>query len=376
MSVFSIKEMCKKVSFALFGRQPSTSSAHGNEVDGTVFVPKDGKRLMIMGQDTISVDAYRNAIGIDPAGVTGYTDLSLLGLDKPIDNGGGPNHMSYLAEQYPNSVVAQALHAVDDLDDINSGLFDQKLHSLVSYLVSLDRPIFLRFAYEFDGTWNHYEPNAYKKAWKRMHRIIREERAETHIAMVWQGASYCSIDKNINAWYPGDEYVDWIGLSYFTPQDCNCQKVNDLVNFARQKQKPLMIAESANQRHDNEQLTYTSDLNGANRQALSAQQVWETWYARFFQFIEDNNDVIRAVAYINADWDSQSMWSPPYPQGYWGDTRIHMQALIKDNWITEISKDDWLNASSDLFEKLGYKNQGPPDSTTPESTDEPVAASH
>lgn len=352
----------------------SSTPSHRSGIDEAMFVPQNGKCLLIMGQDTISIDAYRLSIGIDPAGVTGYTDLTLLGLDKPVDNGGGLNHMSYLAEHYPDSVVAQALHLVDDLELINSGQVDQKLRDFTCYLMSLNRPIFLRFAYEFDGTWNRYEPQAYKKAWQRMHRIIREEHAEQHIAMVWQGASYCSINNDINDWYPGDNYVDWIGLSYFTPQDCQWRKVDELINFARAKQKPLMIAESANQRHDNAQLTYSTELNGENRQAISAQAVWDTWYARFFQFIEDNRDVIRAVAYINANWDSQAMWAPPYQQGYWGDTRIEVQQLIKDRWMAEISKENWLHASAGLFSSLGFKkNQASLSQQSVESADESPA---
>jgi len=43
--------------------------------------------------------------------------------------------------------------------------------------------------------------------------------------------------------------------------------------------------------------------------ALDGDFIWNDWYVPFFDFIHADNDVICAVAYINVDWDSQSMWA-------------------------------------------------------------------
>ena len=47
----------------------------------------------------------------------------------------------------------------------------------------------------------------------------------------------------------------------------------------------------------------------------------------FQQWIDDNRDVVRLVAYINADWQSYpsvrcAPMSDACPAGYWGDTRV------------------------------------------------------
>jgi hypothetical protein len=49
------------------------------------------------------------------------------------------------------------------------------------------------------------------------------------------------------------------------------------------------------------------------------------------------------------------MWSAPYHNGYWGDSRIQANGEIKERWLAEIESDFWLNAGENLFQKLGFK---------------------
>jgi hypothetical protein len=78
-----------------------------------------------------------------------------------------------------------------------------------------------------------------------------------------------------------------------------------------------MIAEATPQRYKTGELNFSHD--GSNPKPKTADEIWSEWYAPFFQYIYDNSDVIRAVAYINANWDRQPMWAKPYRNGYWGD---------------------------------------------------------
>lgn len=219
----------------------------------------------------------------------------------------------------------------------------------------------MRFGYEFDGPWNHYDSEQYKTAWRRMYDKKVAAGAD-NIIMVWQSATYCTQGsgqvtyqgKNIEAWYPGDEYVDWMGMSYFAPNDCNGVALSPLLNMARQKNKPVMIAESAPQRYDLSANTYNPQVQRkAPDQQKTGQQIWNEWFTHYFKFIDDNSDVIKTVAYINADWDSQGKWASPYPEGYWGDSRVESNRIIQDLWLSEVQGSDWLNASEDLFEILG-----------------------
>ena len=73
-------------------------------------------------------------------------------------------------------------------------------------------------------------------------------------------------------WYPGDEAVDWVGMSYFYGANsfedqwgCNMDAaldggeppviLNSLLDFARERRKPVMIAEAAPTAYDLEENT-------------------------------------------------------------------------------------------------------------------------
>lgn len=91
--------------------------------------------------------------------------------------------------------------------------------------------------------------------------------------MVWQSATYCAgtyLDKPTEAWYPGDEFVDWIGFSYFIQQECNLEPINKLRMFAREHNKPVIVAESAPQRYEIGNLTYS--LSGKTYEQRTAKQ--------------------------------------------------------------------------------------------------------
>ena len=332
----------------------SLSTFANAQLDGP-FIPPNGQKLMIIGQDTISIDHYRDNVPVEPAGVTTYIALSdLSGLTTRVDNGGGPNNAGYLHVNYPNSIHAIAVYIKGVQAQAANGGLQDNMNELARILETWERPVMLRFGYEADGAWNENDPGLYIQAFHRMHDALVNAGAD-NVAMVWQVASYCAGSyqgRNFTEWYPGDDYVDWLAFSYFTPQDCGNSAINNFMNFANSKNKPVMIAEAAPQRYDLEVGTYNPQgQRQAPDQPKSGEQIWNEWFANFFNFI-NNHDKIRMIAFINADWDSQKLWQSPYPEGYWGDTRVERNSFIQNNWVNEITGSDWIQSSSDLFGQL------------------------
>ena len=74
-------------------------------------------------------------------------------------------------------------------------------------------PIFLRFASEMNGTWTNYSgnPSLYKQKWQLVHRIFQER--APNVAMVW--TVLAMPENTIESFYPGDEYVDWVGVNVY-----------------------------------------------------------------------------------------------------------------------------------------------------------------
>ena len=125
--------------------------------------------------------------------------------------------------------------------------------------------------------------------------------------------------------------MNWLGYSHFDEPNPG----QNIRNFAEAHNKPVMIAEA----------TPRVDLKTG-----TGEDHWSNWYAPLFEKIQAN-DRIKALAYINVDWDSQSMWTG---QG-WGDSRVQISDTIKSNWKKEMDKDPWILASDSLFEMLDYQ---------------------
>jgi len=349
--------------------------------------PFEDKVILSVGQDLDSVSSYVDSGHFPvPGGVTTYLAFyqlnnasfpayGALGQDtegratkENIDWGAGPLNALKLAENNPGSALVIGLNIAEGsgdilwapggLADIAVGAYDKNIRRLARFCRQAKRPVYLRIGYEFDGAWNRgYEKQgSYISAYQRIVDVMREEQVK-NVAYVWQ-ASASPVDdiidghhEDIRGWYPGDDYVDWMGLSWFLPPDkmpanvaTQRQLADEVLNFAREKNKPVMIAEAAPQGYDLDQLTQSNISAlwdgdpGLQKQNKTPNEIWQAWFKPFFDYIHANDDVIRAVAYINADWDSQALWAAPYHQGYWGDSRVQMNDVIRQKWLSEV---DW-----------------------------------
>ncbi|WOD45010.1 glycoside hydrolase family 26 protein [Hwangdonia lutea] len=304
------------------------------------FVPLDGKKLLIIGQDLGAVgglDTHTNGY-VDsfsshvPAGVTSYTSLpNLAGLNHLDNWGSGDVHAeAYFNDAtFNNSFMVIGLYLVGVLEDINNGVVDDDIKTLANWVKEKDRPIFLRIGYEFDGSWNGYNPTQFKNAWKHIVHIFDAENV-SNVAYVWQSSGLNFT--NIMDWYPGDEYVNWMGYSHFDGENMG-QSIRD---FGEERDKPIMIAEA----------TPKVDLQNGNPEIY-----WTNWFEPLFNEIYTTNR-IKALAYINVDWDSQFMWSGDG----WGDSRVQEVPFIKEKWELEISKSPWITASDNILNTINYSN--------------------
>lgn len=148
-----------------------------------------------------------------------------------------------------------------------------------------------------DGPWNGYEPEAYKRAFRRVVTRLRAGGVRNFLA-VWQCATSglgTFGGRAIGDWWPGSEYVDWVGMSYFVP---HAPSIQALLGLARSKRKKVLICEAAPQGYDLARGTVASILGAADRRAISPAEAWERWFAPYFAFVRENLDVIRGIAYV------------------------------------------------------------------------------
>lgn len=347
------------------------------------FVSDEPRRLII-GQD---LDAIRGYMASDccpaPDGLTAYIDFydiftpddfGGLGLDADgnpsdleFDWRAGPVSAYKTVTEFGVDGLAIGLSITENehpgkLARLAAGEFDAEIRQLARFFSMIEGPVWLRIGYEFDGAWNQGYGDAakYKAAWRRIVDVLRDEDV-TNVSFVWQGAASTADEildggqDDIREWYPGDDYVDWMAFSWFmAPNETvsvespsyvprtPLELASEIIAFAREKNMPVMIAEASPQSLDLNKKTIANHSpiwdgpSGENVRSLSDDEIWNHWFAPLFRLMNDNDDVIRALAYINVHWDSQGMWGPPYESGYWGDSRLEANDEIAARFAAAI----------------------------------------
>ncbi|MBD3264742.1 MAG: hypothetical protein GF375_06540 [Candidatus Omnitrophica bacterium] len=295
------------------------------------FAPPPGKIIFIVGQDNDTIEEYINNTGTVPAGFMVYTSIQeCKGIYLPVDYGSGPQCFQCLVEKYPNTVIQLGLYMTGALEEILSHKYDKNIDKLSRWIKNSERPVYLRIGYEFDLPQNSYKPEKYIEAYRYIVDRLRKDKVE-NVAYVWHSCGCYSYRPPIE-WYPGNNYVDWVGLSYFYPVTKYTERV---VELAEKLNKPLMIGEAT--------------PRGVGTRY--ADYAWKRWFEPFFEFIKNNK--VKAVCYINSDWESMPMWKE---QG-WLDARVQANPKIKNRWLKEIKKPPYLTASPYLYKTIGYKKK-------------------
>lgn len=361
-----------------------TSYVHSNEVTRlnpatlpagqAKFVPPEGKKLLFIGQDNASVggqndysNGYIDALQHYPSGVTGYIPLHDLGSMTHYSNwNAGPMDLSAYANdsRFDHMAYAIGLWFPTRTNLVLNGSFDDNINRLAEWCKEQDRPIFLRIGYEFDSEHhgdfedNRYSVEGYADAFRYI--VDRFDSLDvTNVEYVWQSEGVKSIEE-MQDYYPGDEYVDWLAYSIFhigLPEDWDLtQRGEAIVEMARQKSKPVMIAESS---------TYNVRMETA-----IGENVWNDYFSQVFSYIHKNTE-IKAFAYINADWDAQPLWAGIN----WGNSQVQDNEYVLQQWRSEIDNGGWLLSEPTLWDEINYPYDGndEPPSTTPAPTSTPTA---
>lgn len=322
--------------------QTGTNPSFKYEYEKSLFVPPEGKSLLIVGQTKGMIRSYTEQFPDQtlPGGWMAYWGIpEFKGITGPhrVSAGNIQDH-SYLVGEFPNSVIQSAMWMIGNQDiaeNTSLGMYDDVIRKYGEWVGSTGLPIYLRIGYEFDGPHNELEPEVYKRAYRHVVDLLREQGVQ-NVAYVWH--SYAAKPyKNYSPeeWYPGDDYVDWIGISVFSQAyegpDMN-EETQYILSFARAHKKPVMIAEA----------------NPVYGIPAKDNSVWNKWFVHFFTFIYRYN--IKAVSFINEDWPQLAIPGT----SDWKDSRLWNNEQVSRAWLHEINKDRYLKASDDLFRVLGF----------------------
>jgi len=290
-----------------------------------------------------------------PSSFMVYTDLqSLRGLWAAADYGSGIQYADGLLNLFPSSIdhshqtrgaaglqIGLWLNGTQGCSSICEGELDRQIEQLITYMEhSRASKIFLRLGYEFDNPEFGYSdnPELYILAFRKIVSDCRKglsAKAQTRVMFVWHswGAPMASKQLKLHSFYPGDKYVDWIGVSIFQqvlpwspPWGGQISDVENVLEFAQKRGKPTMIAESTP--FGGIELKQASKAAKENIDETS--DPWDRWYGQVIDVI--NKYDVSMWCYINCDWESQPQW---HNVGF-GETRLSSNTEVMTKWHEQI----------------------------------------
>ena len=155
-------------------------------------------------------------------------------------------------EAYPG-IPAPEKRDRECLKAIAKGSYDKYVREWAREAKKISEPIMIRFAHEMNDPYRYpwgpqnNKPKDFIAAWQHIHQIFKEEKVDN---IVWIWSPHPSY-KFFNTFYPGDDYVDYVGLGvlnfgtavtwskWWDFKDLFGKDYPELAKFG----KPIMLAE-------------------------------------------------------------------------------------------------------------------------------------
>lgn len=151
---------------------------------------------------------------------------------------------------------------------INAGTYDAQLRRQAEALKSVGRRVLVRFNYEMasneeNACFNGFKPkqnltlagSKYVSSWRHVVDIFRAAGA-TNVQWVWAPGHKTFENEVWKQFYPGNSYVDWIGVDYYNKPDTPKSFADDAGLNAfygtASLGKPLMVAETGTNNDPNQ----------------------------------------------------------------------------------------------------------------------------
>jgi hypothetical protein len=102
------------------------------------------------------------------------------------------------------------------MEGIAAGERDDHLEHWAAEFAAFETPIYLRFAHEFNGDWYPWtpaggtSPATFQAAWRHIHDVF--SRQAHSVQWVWCPNAVSTSSEPLTDWYPGDDYVDLLGV--------------------------------------------------------------------------------------------------------------------------------------------------------------------
>lgn len=175
-------------------------------------------------------------------------------------------------------------------------------------------PVWFRPANEMNSNWVKWgnDPVNFIKMWRRLYNIAEQYSLTDYNVFVWSSADISFGSAKMKAYYPGDQYVDWIGTSCYFSKAVSYGYPSYLMKEteAISANKPVMISEGGYGTSDCDNLLWVRE-----------------WFG-----LKETHPRVKAVVWENHENPSV------------GDRRIHKDAAALAEYRKLVKDSYWLDA--------------------------------
>lgn len=163
------------------------------------------------------ISAYGRQVGRRPAIAVSYKNWSIEPFYPPeLDSVWAQGALPMVTWE-PQTASGEAI----PLDEIVAGRYDRYIRQSAEAAAAWGKPLMLRFAQEMNGSWFPWgyrvgsnTPRQYREAWHHIFWVFRNHGA-SNVRWVWAPNEDAGGGHPLAVFYPGDEFVDWVGIDGF-----------------------------------------------------------------------------------------------------------------------------------------------------------------
>ncbi|MGI6206285.1 MAG: S-layer homology domain-containing protein [Anaerovoracaceae bacterium] len=201
----------------------------------------------------------------------------------------------------------------DTLDTVASGGYDDLIRSDLEFLKERNQKILLRFGAEVNvftdlPTSDASAKAAYCESFKAAFRHVADmtHQIAPNCAMVFSPNDLSNWVYDDQDFYPGDEYVDWVGMSSYSGvasyTEGTLGSVNDAYFFTGQYTDPIMRIKDIVDTYGNRKPIMISECGFTSTSFASSSDMMR----EFYTYVNRVYPQVKAVFYFDNDYQSQS----------------------------------------------------------------------
>jgi mannan endo-1,4-beta-mannosidase len=157
-----------------------------------------------------------------------------------------------LALRHDATALVQMDPADASVAAVAAGTYDDYLRAYADSVRDFGHPVVIGFGHEMNATWyswgyGHLAPRTFVKAWRHVVTLFRQQGAD-NVTWLWTIQADVPGSGPIADWWPGAEYVSWIGIDgyYYLPSNTFATVFGPTIVQVRTfSPKPILISESS-----------------------------------------------------------------------------------------------------------------------------------